>query len=123
MTKNALVVENSAPMRRMIAYTLEAAGGFFVVQACDGVEAIKKLKKGFKPQVVITDVDMPNMDGISLVREMRSTSAYKDTPILILTSETSPKKKKEGEEAGATLWLEKPFKVAELQKALDTVVR
>lgn len=102
-----LTVDDSASMRQMVAFTLKDAG-FQVTQAVDGKDALSKVK-GATFQLVITDVHMPNMDGISLIRELRKLQPFKFTPILMLTTESSPEKKVEGKTAGATGWLVKPF--------------
>lgn len=94
-------------MRQMVDFTLKAAG-FDVTQAVDGKDALSKANSG-SFALVITDVHMPNMDGITLIRELRKLQQFKFTPILLLTTESSPEKKAEGKGAGATGWLVKPF--------------
>ncbi len=102
-----LVVDDSASMRQMVAFTLKGAG-HEVVEKNDGVEALTSAKtESF--DLVITDVNMPNMDGITLTKELRSLSNYRFTPILTLTTESSAEKKMAGKQAGATGWLVKPF--------------
>ncbi len=113
-----LAVDDSASIRQMVAFTLKDAG-YDVTQANDGQEALDKAKSG-KFDLVLTDVNMPNMDGISLTRELRSLPAYKFTPVLLLTTESSDEKKQEGKTAGATGWLVKPFQP---EKLLSTVQR
>lgn len=102
-----LVVDDSASMRQMVAFTLKGAG-HNVVEATDGVEALTQAKSG-SFDLVITDVNMPNMDGITLTKELRSLPNYRFTPILTLTTESSAEKKMAGKQAGATGWLVKPF--------------
>ena len=102
-----LVVDDSASMRQMVAFTLKGAG-HTVVEASDGVEALASAKSG-SFDLVITDVNMPNMDGITLTRELRALPNYRFTPILTLTTESSAEKKMAGKQAGATGWLVKPF--------------
>lgn len=113
-----LAVDDSASIRQMVAFTLKDAG-YDVTQANDGQEALNIAKSG-KFDLVLTDVNMPNMDGISLTRELRGLPAYKFTPILLLTTESSAEKKQEGKSAGATGWLVKPFQP---EKLLSTVQR
>ena len=113
-----LAVDDSASIRQMVAFTLKDAG-YDVTQANDGQEALNIAKSG-KFDLVLTDVNMPNMDGISLTRELRSLPAYKFTPVLLLTTESSAEKKQEGKTAGATGWLVKPFQP---EKLLSTVQR
>src|SRR5690606_23318432 len=102
-----LAVDDSASLRQMVAFTLKEAG-HEVVEAADGVEALD-LARTAAADLVISDVNMPRMDGISLVRELRGLPDYKFTPILLLTPESSDDKKQEGKAAGATGWLVKPF--------------
>lgn len=116
-----LTVDDSASMRQMVAYTLQVAG-YQVTEAKDGVEALEKARAQ-KFNLVITDVNMPNMDGITLTRELRALSDYKFTPILTLTTEAGQNKKAEGKKAGATGWIIKPFNpdqlLATIKKVLD----
>jgi len=102
-----LAVDDSASLRQMVSFTLRQAG-HEVVEAADGVEALD-LARTAAADLVISDVNMPRMDGISLVRELRGMPEYKFTPILLLTTESSDDKKQEGKAAGATGWLVKPF--------------
>lgn len=102
-----LVVDDSASMRQMVAFTLKG-DGHDVVEAADGVEALACAKKD-SFNLVITDVNMPNMDGIALTKELRGLPAYRFTPILTLTTESSAEKKMAGKQAGATGWIVKPF--------------
>lgn len=122
MSMRALIVEDSATMRKMVTIALEACGDCTVIQAEDGVDALNKLARGTVPSVIITDINMPNMDGISLIRKIRSMELFKDTPILILTSELDQKIKDESVIAGATCWITKPFKVQHLHEVIDSVI-
>jgi two-component system chemotaxis response regulator CheY len=94
-------------MRQMVGITLSGAG-HDVQQACDGQEALQIAGRQ-KFDLVITDVNMPKMDGITLVRELRGLPTYKYVPLLVLTTEATPQRKQEGKAAGATGWLVKPF--------------
>jgi two-component system chemotaxis response regulator CheY len=114
-----LAVDDSASMRQMVAFTLQGAG-HKVVEAVDGKDALAKAQKGGH-DVVVTDVNMPNMDGITLVRELRKLPAYKFTPILLLTTESAPERKAEGKAAGATGWLVKPFNPDQLVATIKKV--
>jgi two-component system, chemotaxis family, chemotaxis protein CheY len=98
MSKRVLAVDDSASMRQMVLFTLEGAG-YEVIQACDGVEALE-LARTAAVDLVLTDVHMPRMDGITLVRELRSLSSYKFVPMLILTTESSQERKLDGKRAG-----------------------
>ncbi len=115
-----LAVDDSASMRQLVAATLQAAG-HDVVSASDGVEALT-LARGEVVDIVITDVNMPNMDGITLVRELRQLPAYKYVPLLMLTTESSQEKKLQGKAAGATGWIVKPFNPERLLATVAKVV-
>jgi two-component system chemotaxis response regulator CheY len=115
-----LAVDDSPSMRQMVSYALENAG-YEVVLASDGKLALEIAEKT-RVNLVITDVNMPNMDGISLVRQLRKLRDYKFTPILILTTESSQEKKKMGKEAGATGWIVKPFDPDQLLNTLQRVL-
>lgn len=120
MSKTILTVDDSTTMRQMIAFTLSQAG-FKVLEAADGVEALEVAgKQG--ADLVITDVNMPRMDGITLVRELRKLGTYKFTPILVLTTESTPEMKAKGKEAGATGWIVKPFSPEKLLETVNKVL-
>lgn len=119
MTK-ILAVDDSASMRQMVAFTLKG-GGYEVIEACDGVEALA-LAKEHICDLVLADVNMPNMDGITLTRELRNLPAYKYTPILVLTTESGADKKNAGKEAGATGWIVKPFNPDQLLNTIKKVM-
>ncbi len=102
-----LAVDDSASMRQMVSFTLKDAG-YNVVEAADGHEALQAAKKG-SFDLVLSDVNMPGMDGITLIRELRALANFKFTPILMLTTEAGSDKKMQGKQAGATGWLVKPF--------------
>ena len=115
-----LVADDSASMRQMVEFTLKEAGHQVVV-AEDGAEALK-LAKGMTADLVITDVNMPNMDGITLIRELRALPNFKFTPILTLTTESTTEKKMEGKGAGATGWIVKPFNPEKLLTTVNKVL-
>ncbi len=121
MDKTVLVVDDSVSMRQMVAFTLKEAG-FEVIEAGDGKEAVAKLNDGAKPNLVIADLNMPNMDGIALIKEIRSMGPHKFTPILMLTTESAEAKKKEGQTAGATGWIVKPFNPDQLLQVINKVL-
>ena len=121
MSKTILVVDDSVSMRQMVTFTLKGAG-FEVVEAGDGKEAVAKLNGGAKPNLVITDLNMPNMDGISLINEIRGMAAHKFTPVLMLTTESADDKKKEGQSAGATGWIVKPFNPDQMLQVIKKVL-
>jgi two-component system chemotaxis response regulator CheY len=121
MSKTALIVDDSPTMRQMVAFTLTNAG-FTVVEAEDGKDAVEKVAAGPKMDIVVTDLNMPKMDGIELIRELRRLSAFKYTPILMLTTESAIEKKQAGKEAGATGWIVKPFNPEVLLKTIAKVL-
>ena len=107
MAKRVLTVDDSRTMREMVGFTLRKAG-FEVREAEDGKTALAVLK-GTPVDVVITDLNMPNLDGVGLIRALRADPAWRTVPILMLTTESDAAKKAEGKAAGATGWLVKPF--------------
>lgn len=115
-----LAVDDSASMRQMVSFTLKGAG-HEVLEASDGREALTLAQKG-GVDLVISDVNMPNMDGISLIAELRKLATYKFTPILMLTTESSSDKKTEGKAAGATGWIVKPFNPDQLIATINKVL-
>jgi two-component system chemotaxis response regulator CheY len=112
MGKTILVVDDSASMRQVVGMALKGSD-YEVIEACDGKDALTKLG-GQKIHLVISDVNMPNMDGITFVREMKKLPAYKFVPVVMLTTEGSEEKKKAGQEAGAKAWVVKPFQPAQI---------
>lgn len=115
---NILAVDDSASMREMVTATLKSAG-HLVTEAEDGVDALDKAKNE-QFDLIITDVNMPNMDGITFISNLRSETRYKFTPMLMLTTESGETIKREGKEAGATGWIVKPFNP---DKLLNTIKR
>ncbi|WP_444995676.1 response regulator [Aliikangiella sp. IMCC44359] len=120
MSKNILVVDDSASVRQVVSIALCGAG-YEVTEACDGKDALTKLD-GSKFHLIISDVNMPNMDGISFVKEVKGLAQYKFTPIVMLTTEGSDEKKKQGQAAGAKAWIVKPFKPEQLLKTVSILV-
>jgi len=118
--KTIMTVDDSASVRQMVAFTLKNAG-YGVIEATDGKDALSKLQG--KVDMVITDLNMPNMDGISLIKAVRSQAAYKFIPIVMLTTESQAGKKQEGKDAGATGWIVKPFKPEQLLAVVQKVLR
>lgn len=121
MAKTVLVVDDSPTMRQMVAFTLTNAG-YQVVEAGNGKEAVGKVNGGAKPDLVVTDLNMPEMDGITLIKEIRKMPALKFTPILMLTTEASDDKKKAGQAAGATEWIVKPFNPEQMMAVIKKVL-
>lgn len=116
-----LAVDDSVSMRQLVSFTLSEAG-FDVIEAVDGQEALDKAQTE-RADLVLTDVNMPRMDGIELIRNLRQLPAYKFTPMLLLTTESANDKKAEGKAAGATGWLVKPFDPEQLVSTINRVIR
>jgi len=120
MCKKIMIVDDSASMRMMVTFTLRE-GGYEVVEAVDGINAMEKLWR--EPiDMMITDVNMPNIDGIELVRKVREISPCRSIPIILLTTEFQETKKKEGKAAGATGWIVKPFRAEQLLSVVRKVI-
>ena len=116
MAKSILTVDDSASIRQMVSFTLKGAG-YAVTEAVDGKQGLDKAKTG-RFDLVLTDQNMPNMDGLTLIKNLRGLPAYSRTPILVLTTEAGDAMKQQGRAAGATGWLVKPF---DPQKLIDVV--
>lgn len=121
MPKTVLAVDDSASIRNMVAFTLKSAG-YDVIEAADGQEGLEKARTN-KVSLVLTDQNMPRMDGISLTKKLRESPKFKTTPILILTTESSDAMKQAGRAAGATGWLVKPFDPAKLIEVIGKVIK
>ena len=115
-----MTVDDTATMRQMVSFTLHSVG-YEILQASDGQEALA-LAKSKKIDLVIADVNMPNMDGITLVKSLRALPEYKFTPILLLTTESQDSKRQEGKDAGATGWIVKPFNPEQLINVVRKVL-
>ena len=117
MAKTIMVVDDSISIRQVVGLALKQAG-YDVIEGCDGRDALAKLT-GQKVNLIISDVNMPNMDGITFVRELKTRPAYKFTPVLMLTTESQDDKKEQGKAAGAKAWMVKPFKPEALVAAVQ----
>ena len=120
MGKTILVVDDSTSLRQVVNIALSGAG-YEVVEACDGKDALSKLD-GRKFHLIISDVNMPNMDGISLLKAVKQLPAYKFTPVIMLTTEAGEAKKQEGQAAGARAWVVKPFQPAQMLTAVSKLI-
>jgi two-component system chemotaxis response regulator CheY len=107
MSKTVLIVDDSASMRQLVSFALRDAG-YDVIDAINGKDAMNKLNGG-KIDMVVTDLNMPEMDGIEFIKQVRNNPGYKFTPIVMLTTESQESKKQEGKQAGASGWIVKPF--------------
>ena len=119
--RSILAVDDSPSMRKMVSFTLTGAG-FKVVEAVDGVDALEKAQTQ-EIDLVLADQNMPRLDGIGLTRKLREDPRYQNTPILILTTESSDQMKQAGRDAGATGWLVKPFNPHRLIEIIQKVIR
>jgi two-component system, chemotaxis family, chemotaxis protein CheY len=119
--QSILAVDDSASMRQMVSFTLKGAG-YHVIEAADGQEAYEKAMTQ-SVDLVLTDQNMPRMDGVTLVKNLRGLPSYASTPILILTTESGDEMKTKGKAAGATGWLVKPFDPSKLLEVIRKVIR
>jgi two-component system chemotaxis response regulator CheY len=116
-----MTVDDSVSMRQMVSLVLKG-GGYEVVEAVDGLDALSKLT-GQELHLFLTDVNMPNMDGIEFTRQVRAMPEYKFVPIVLLTTESDMEKKQQGKAAGATAWIVKPFQPDQLLAVVKKVLR
>ena len=120
MAKTILIVDDSASFRQVVGMALSGAG-YEVIQACDGKDALTKLD-GRRINLIVSDVNMPNMDGLTFVKAAKQISTYKFTPIIMLTTEAGDDKKAEGKAAGVRAWVVKPFQPPVLLDAVSKLV-
>lgn len=121
MRKTALIVDDSKAMRQLVSFTLGSAG-FEVIEGVDGQDALDKLDALPHLSLIVTDVNMPTMDGLTFVRRVRALPAYKFVPLLVLTTESDNVTKSEGRAAGATGWMVKPFNPDKMLKTVAKLV-
>ena len=120
MSETIMTVDDSASIRQMVTFTLKQAG-YNVVEAVDGQDALDKLQTA-TVQMIITDLNMPNLNGIELIRAVRANPAHRFVPIVMLTTESQAEIKQEGKDAGATGWIVKPFKPDQLLAVIRKVL-
>ena len=120
MAKTIMIVDDSATLRQVVSIALKGAG-YDVIEGADGKDALAKLT-GQKVHLVISDVNMPNMDGITFVTELKKLPAYKFTPVIMLTTEAGEDKKASGQAAGAKAWVIKPFKPEQMLNAVSKLI-
>ena len=120
MGKTIMIVDDSASLRQVVGIALKGAG-YDVLEGCDGTDALAKLT-GQKVHLIISDVNMPKMDGITFVSQVKQLPAYKFTPVIMLTTESEESKKRQGQAAGAKAWVVKPFKPDLLLNAVQKLV-
>lgn len=120
MGKLVMVIDDSASIRQVVSLTLKKAG-YEVIEACDGMDALGKLV-GQKINLIVCDVNMPNMDGISFLKSLKTKGEYRFTPVIMLTTESQEMKKQEGRAAGARAWVVKPFKPEQMLEAITKLI-
>jgi two-component system, chemotaxis family, chemotaxis protein CheY len=120
VSKNILIVDDSSSLRQVVSIALKGAG-YGVIEACDGQDALSKLN-GQKIHLIISDVNMPNMDGITFVTEAKKLPAYKFTPIIMLTTEAGEARVQAGQAAGAKAWVVKPFQPPQMLAAVSKLI-
>lgn len=120
MAKTIMVIDDSASLRQVVGIALKGAG-YEVIEGRDGMDALSKLT-GQKVNLVVCDVNMPNMDGITFVKELKKLPNYRFTPVIMLTTESQESKKQEGQAAGAKAWVVKPFRPEILLNAVQKLV-
>lgn len=121
MSRQILIVDDSASIRQMVTFTLKGAG-YDVIDAVDGRDALDKLSNAPDVCMIVTDLSMPNVDGIELIRAVRGGNSHKFIPIVMLTTESLESKKQEGKAAGATGWIVKPFRPEQLVAVVKKVL-
>jgi two-component system chemotaxis response regulator CheY len=119
--KSIMTVDDSASLRQMVSVVLRG-GGYDVVEALDGLDALSKLK-GQELHLILSDVNMPKMDGLEFTRQLRAMPEYKFVPVVLLTTESTAEKKQQGKAAGATGWIVKPFNPEQLLAVVKKVIR
>jgi two-component system chemotaxis response regulator CheY len=120
MAKSILAIDDSASIRQMVGFTLKSSG-YEVTEAVDGMDGLEKAK-GKTFNLILTDQNMPRMDGLTLIKSLRALPQYKAVPILMLTTESSDAMKQQGRAAGATGWLVKPFDPQKLVEVVKKVI-
>ena len=120
MAKTILVVDDSASLRQVVSIALKGAG-YDVIEGCDGKDALTKLT-GQKIHLIISDVNMPNMDGLTFVKAAKEKPEYKFTPVIMLTTEAGEAMKQQGQAVGAKAWVVKPFQPAQMLTAVSKLI-
>jgi two-component system chemotaxis response regulator CheY len=121
MAKTILIVDDSSSLRVVVKIALERAG-YAVIEASDGKEGLDALAKASKVHLIVSDVNMPNMDGITFVTQVKQNPQYKFTPVIMLTTEGQDAKKEQGRAAGAKAWIVKPFNPPQLLDAVSKLI-
>jgi two-component system, chemotaxis family, chemotaxis protein CheY len=121
MAKTILIVDDSSSLRTVVKMALNRAG-YDVLEAGDGRDALRQLEKAAKVNLIVSDVNMPNMDGITFVKEVKAHPRHKFTPVIMLTTEGQDEKKQQGRAAGAKAWIVKPFNPPQLLDAVSKLI-
>ena len=121
MAKKILILDDTQSMRSLLSMTLKSSG-FTVIEAVDGVDGLEKLKQNAGIDIIFTDLNMPNKNGVEFIKDVKAIPAYKSIPIVMLTTESEEKKKNEGKAAGAMAWIVKPFKVETIQAVINKIL-
>lgn len=120
MAKTIMIVDDSASLRQVVSIALTGAG-YDVIEACDGKDGISKLD-GKKINLIVSDVNMPNMDGLTMVKQIKQMPNYKFVPVIMLTTESKDEMKQAGKEAGVKAWVVKPFKPDQMLNAVSKLI-
>ncbi len=120
MSKNILIVDDSSALRQVVNMSLTREG-YNVIEACDGKDGLSKLN-GEKIHLIVSDVNMPNMNGIEFVTELKKNPQYKFTPVIMLTTENQQEMMEKGKKAGAKAWMVKPFKPEKMISAVEQLI-
>jgi two-component system chemotaxis response regulator CheY len=120
VAKTIMIVDDSTSLRQLVIMALKSEN-YDVIEACDGIDALSKLS-GAKIHLIISDINMPNMDGISFVKELKKNPSYKFTPVIMLTTESQEGKKREAQAAGAKAWIVKPFQPQQMLSAVAKLI-
>lgn len=120
MAKTIMIVDDSATLRQVVGIALKGAG-YDVLEACDGKDALARLD-GRKIHLIICDVNMPNMDGLTFVKQTKTLAAYQFTPVIMLTTEADEANKREGQLSGARAWVVKPFQPVQMLDAVSKLI-
>jgi len=121
MAKKILILDDTQSMRSLLSMTLKQSG-YSVIEAIDGVDGLSKLIENPDVELIFTDLNMPNKNGVEFIKDVKSNPSFKAIPIIMLTTESEEKKKDEGKAAGAMAWIVKPFKVETIQAVLNKII-
>ncbi len=121
MQKKILILDDTQSMRSLLSMTLKQSG-YSVIEAVDGIDGLEKLKENPDIDLIFTDLNMPNKNGVEFIKDVKAINAFKGIPIVMLTTESEEQKKMEGKAAGAMAWVVKPFKVDAIQAIIGKII-